>query len=255
MKKGDSSKNDYVAMEVRKSNALIQKSRFDLSLQQQKILLFLISQISPSDTEFQTYSFSIKDFCSVCGINTTSGRNYQMIKNQIKQIADKSIWLDMPDREVLVRLIEKPEIIKESGVIRIRFDKDMMPFLLQLRSNYTKYELIYILRFNSKYSLRLYEYIKSVHYDEMNSYTQYVSLDGLKRIIGAEKYELFKEFNRSVLKPAVNEINRYSDKNVKIDTVKNNNIVVGLNISITTKSIMERAELGAETEMFLNKSD
>ena len=61
---------------VIKSNDLIQRSRFDLSLQEQKIILYLISQITPYDEEFQLYEFSIADFCKICGIDHTSGGNY-----------------------------------------------------------------------------------------------------------------------------------------------------------------------------------
>ena len=40
---------------VIKANDLIQKSRFSLTLQQQKIVLYLISQIHPNDTELLVY--------------------------------------------------------------------------------------------------------------------------------------------------------------------------------------------------------
>ena len=53
---------------VVKSNDLIQKSRFDLSLQEQKIILYLISQITPYDEEFKLYEFSITDFCKILAI-------------------------------------------------------------------------------------------------------------------------------------------------------------------------------------------
>ena len=36
---------------VRKANALIQKSRFSLTTQQQKVILYLISRISPQDKD------------------------------------------------------------------------------------------------------------------------------------------------------------------------------------------------------------
>ena len=51
--------------QVVKANDLIQKSRFNLSLQQQKIVLYLISQITPYDEEFKLYEFSILDFCRI----------------------------------------------------------------------------------------------------------------------------------------------------------------------------------------------
>ena len=93
---------------VVKANELIQKSRFNLSLQQQKIVLYLISQITPYDEDFKLYEFSISEFCRVCGIDETSGKNYQDLKAAIKEIADKSLWITLEDEETLLRWIEKP---------------------------------------------------------------------------------------------------------------------------------------------------
>ena len=50
---------------VAKSNDLIQKSRFSLTAQQQKIVLYLISKITPEDTEFKRYKFSINEFYNI----------------------------------------------------------------------------------------------------------------------------------------------------------------------------------------------
>ena len=63
---------NYIQMRqntVVKANELIQKSRFSLSLQQQKIVLYLISQITPFDEDFKLYEFSIIEFCRVSGID------------------------------------------------------------------------------------------------------------------------------------------------------------------------------------------
>ena len=46
-----------VGKKVNKSNDLIQRSRFNLSLQEQKIILYLISQITPYDHDFKLYEF------------------------------------------------------------------------------------------------------------------------------------------------------------------------------------------------------
>ena len=91
---------------VVKSNDLIQKSRFSLSLLQQRILLYLISQITPVDDDFKLYEFSIAEFCKVCGISY-NGRSYNEIKAIIKEIADKSVWITLADgkTETLVRWI------------------------------------------------------------------------------------------------------------------------------------------------------
>ena len=200
---------------VVKANELIQKSRFNLSLQQQKMVLYLISQISPYDEDFKLYEFSIPEFCRVCGIDMTSGKNYQDLKQAIKEIADKSLWINIDeDEETLLRWIEKPYINKKSGVIKIRLDEDMKPFLLQLKQNFTQYELIYTLHFKSKYTIRLYELLKSIHFHELETYTRKYSIDELRRILGAETYTEYRDFKRRVLEPSVKEVNDYSDKAV-----------------------------------------
>ena len=91
---------------VFKSNDLIQKSRFNLSLQEQKILLYLISQITPYDEDFQLYEFSVSDFCRICGMSPTAGGNYTELKAAIKSICDKSLWIQLAEgEETLLRWI------------------------------------------------------------------------------------------------------------------------------------------------------
>ena len=136
---------------VRKSNNLIFNSHFDLTLQQQKIMFFLTSQINYNDKDFKEYTFRIVDFCRICDIDTVGGKLYKLLKEAIKTLADKSIWITRDDGiETLLRFIEKPEIDKKRGVINVRIDKDMKPYLLQLRKNYTTFELLYTLRLSIK---------------------------------------------------------------------------------------------------------
>ena len=49
---------------VIKSNDLIQKSRFHLSLQEQKIILYLISKVKPNDNNFLLAEFDTTEFCN-----------------------------------------------------------------------------------------------------------------------------------------------------------------------------------------------
>lgn len=238
------SRTDLVNRTVSKANDLIQKSRFSLSLQQQKVVLYLISQINANDTDFKLYDFMIADFCRVCGIDVDSGGNYINLKNTLQQIANKSVWITLPNKQqTLVRWIEKPYIDSQRGTIRIKLDADMKPFLLQLKKQYTRYQLIYTLRFKSKYSIRLYEYIKSVHYNELSTYQQIISIGELKRIMGAEIYDETRDFKRKSLNPAVKEINKYSDKDLIVEEIKKGRKITHLNLIISTKDAMTRYEL------------
>ena len=234
---------------VVKANDLIQKSRFNMTLQQQKMVLFLISQIDQMDEDFKLYEFSIQEFCKVCGIDSTSGKNYQDVKQAIKDIADISVWVNVnQDEETLIRWIEKPYINNKSGIVRVRLDQDMKPFLLQLKNNFTKYELIYTLYFKSKYSIRLYELAKSIHYRELEEYRRVFSLDELRTILGGENYTQYRDFKRRVLDIAVAEINEYSDKIVEYIPKKMGKSVYAVELVINSKTILERLAIRSKIE-------
>ena len=234
---------------VVKANDLIQKSRFNMTLQQQKIILFLISQVSPYDEDFKEYEFSIQEFCRVCGITLASGKNYQDVKRCVKDIADKSVWINVNgNEETLLRWIEKPYINNKEGTIRIRLDEDMKPYLLQLKENFTRYELIYTLYFKSKYTIRLYELVNSIHYRELEEYRSVFSLEELRKALGGETYTEYRDFKRRVLDVAVNEINAHSDKQVSYTPIKKGRNVVAIELCIQTKSILERLEIRSHIE-------
>lgn len=227
--------------QVVKANDLIQRSRFNLSLQQQKIVLYLISQITQYDEEFKLYEFSIIDFCKICGISETG--NYADLKAAIKEIADKSLWITIEDEETLLRWIEKPYINKQSGTIKIRLDNDMKPFLLQLKENFTSYELIWTLHFRSKYTIRLYELIKSIHFHDLEEYTREYKLDELKRMLDAEKYDRWIHFKQRVLEPSLEEINKYSDKNVVWEPLKKGKSIEKIRFTISSKDSIEALKI------------
>ncbi|MCL2410408.1 MAG: replication initiation protein [Treponema sp.] len=202
---------------VVKANELIQKSRFDLNLQEQKIILYIISKIKPADLEFEEYSFSIQDFCEVCGFDNTSGKNYENIKKSLQDLRNKSVWIQINDkRQTTLAWFDKVTIDRGSGVVTLKIDDHMKPYLLALKSNFTQYELFYTLAMKSRYSIRLYELLKS-HEFRIN---KIFGVDELKVLLSAEKYERFPDFKRRVLDIAVKEINEVSDLNAEYEIIK-----------------------------------
>lgn len=194
---------------VVKSNKIIQKSRFSMTIQQQKVMLYLISKIRPQDDETRYYQITIRDFCKVCNIDYDNGQNYINVKKAIKDIADKSMWLTLPSgKEILLRWLNRVEIDKAGGVINVSFHEDMMPFLLDLQERYTQYSLELVLPMKSKYGIRLYELLKSYSFMEKNiTFT----IDELKTRMDCDKYKRFPDFRRYALEKAVEDINTYSD--------------------------------------------
>ena len=239
---------------ITKANEKIQKSRYSLSTQQQKIILYLISQINPKATEFKKGKFKIQEFCKVCGIDYESGKNYTTLKEQIKKIADRSCWVRLEDgRETLLRWIEKPYIDEKSGTIEIIFDKDMKPFLLELRQNFTQFELSYALLFKSKYSIRLFELLESYHYHKLEPLEKKFNIEELKKILDCENYKAFKDFRKNVIELAIKEINENTMYNLKYDLIKEVRSYTEIIFYLDKKEVIQQMETHQQNNRKFNK--
>ena len=131
----------------------------------------------------------------------------------------------------------------------------MKPFLLELKKNFTAYELIYTLHFRSKYSIRLYELVKSIHFHEIETYSRTYPLDELKRLLDAETYEQYRDFRTRVLEPAIKELNKYSDKNIEYRPIKRGRSVAQIELTISTKKTIERLRIRDQIEKDLGSTE
>lgn len=167
---------------VTKSNDLIQKTRYSLPRIQQKLLLAMIAQIDPKhDTDpSKIYSMSFSDFSKLTGVNMASRSYLSFIKKTVKELADSSFWMDgksiQDDEDRLIRWVgEETTVNRKTKTIKIQFSKNIFPYLTQLKSNYTSFNVEYLLQMNSTYSMRFYEILLS--YD--NGDTDYGYTNGI----------------------------------------------------------------------------
>lgn len=247
LQKQEKLRNDRYELVV-KSNELLRNTRYTLNTTEQKLLVYIISMIKAEDKEFKEVEINIVEYCRLAGIETNSGNIYQYIKDQIQTLANKSWWIPVNDsKEILFRWIDKASIEKGSGTVKIKLHDNLKPYLLDIRSNFTKYELINVLTLHGKYAIRLYELFKSylwqAHWE--------VSVNDLKNLLNvANKYKQFKEFKRSLLIPAIDEINKYTDLEVKFRPIKQ-----GKTIKDIFFAIEEKQGWQITMEMMMNRKE
>lgn len=232
-------------MKIYKADSLLQKARFTLSLTEQRLVLYAISKIKPTDTAFTEYEFKLNDFYKVCGI--TGKESYSEIKKQCIALKSKAWWLTVLDEngeewESAVTWFNTLKTNKKSGKIRIKFHEDMMPYLLELSKQnefFTTYDFKYVLPMKSTYSIRLYELLKSY---QKNNEKWWFNLEKLKHILDCKSYENFKDFRVRVLTPAVNEINKYTDLNIEYKLAKDGNKVDEITFLLKEKNTLEKIQ-------------
>lgn len=202
---------------VVKSNDLIRKTRYSLTAQQQKIVLFCISKIRPNDPPETAYEIDIAELCAACNIEYDAGGfYYREIKTDLLNLTQR-LWVEMPDKSIsTVSWIGDADIIPYSSKVIIHFHPKMTPYLFQLKERYTQYRLEDVLTLKGKYAIRLYEILRSyVTAGEIaEGYRKRVtiSLSELKHSLDIANYDRWVDFEKRVIISSVNEINKYSQE-------------------------------------------
>jgi len=236
---------------VNKANVIIQRARYSMPLSQQKIILYLISTIRPTDDDFRVYDLKIQEFCQFCGIYD-SGKNYADLKAALQKVANQSFWVEDEDgTQKLVRWLDMVHIRPRDGTMRLRIHSEMRPYLLHLQQHFTSYQLLWVSRFKSKFSIRLYELLRSYHYDKRRPYTRQFDLEELKQQMGAEGYTRWINFRQKCLEPSLSDIEAYSDMTVKWEPVKEGKRIVGITFTMATKPKDARQRLERDTNKAL----
>ena len=119
--------------------------------------------------------------------------------------------------------------------VMIRFNQDIIPYLIELKQNFTKYALSEIMELNSKYSIILYKWL-SMQYNQYEHYSNKggrraeqvesyrnpsISVKELRTITDTvNEYKEFWNFENRVLKKGIEEINAHTSFNVSYEKIK-----------------------------------
>lgn len=209
------SKHDVVSaqsMYVVKSNTLIQKSRYSLTLMEQKVVLFIISKIKPQDKADTTYTFSLSDFVKTCNLSNEVGYYTQYLRNAMTELGKEVITIEVEKGKTLISHWFSSAFLDENtNTFTVTFDNYIRPYLFELKNFYTQYSLEYILPMQSKYSIRLYEFLRST---KTLGISQRYEIEEIKKRIDCTTYDYFKDFRVNVIDPALRDINAYTDLEV-----------------------------------------
>ena len=219
---------------VRKSNQLIQRNRFDMTVREQRLLLYCISRIKPTDKGGELYNVRIRDVCRASGIEgDIDGEAYGAIHEAVKKLDSYNFELKDDQGAIhFVHWIRDTKIDRRKGSIYFRFDPMVTPYLFNVRRYFTQYDLENVIQLHSGYAIRLYELLKSYENIRGKEFT----IAELRYLLVAEnrsydKYSLFKKY---VLEPAISEIKETTDLQADFIEIKKGRKVTGLKFVISS---------------------
>lgn len=203
---------------VVKSNKVVEAS-YMLSLAEQRVLLACIAQIDSKQELTENYRFEItaSGVADLAGLDSLSNA-YRDLKKATEKLYERSVIIDDPDpdnpqiAQRKMRWISSIDYVPGDGKLVLSFSVGIIPYLSQLSREFTKYKLKHVARFESVYSIRLYELL--VQWSSAGE--REIEVEWLKKQFQVEdKYDRLSNLKSRVIDPAVKEINEHSNLWVK----------------------------------------
>ena len=136
--------------------------------------------------------------------------------------------------------------------VKIEFHREIMPYLINLKNNFTQHALSDIAELNSKYAIILYRWLSMnynqyEHYsfkggrrqDQIDSYRNpEISIRDLREMTDTiDEYLDFRNFEKRILKNGIEEITNHTTFNVTYEKVKKGRSIDSIVFHITKKQV------------------
>jgi len=187
------------------------------------------TMIRRDDEDFKDYKIYLKDIVHDFDL-AKNKEAYELLRRGAKKLMTKTFYIPY-ELDGVKRQFETPVIsgldsaITEgkglSGAdhlyLTISFHPKMKPYLLQLKSQFTMYDVRNILKLPSTYSIRIYELLKQ--YEKIG--WRLFQLSELKSILGIEdKYKLYGHFKKRVIQKAQKDLAEFTDIKFTFEEIK-----------------------------------
>lgn len=248
-------KNNAIA---RIENNFIFNAQYQLTAREQKIMLFLISNINPQEKNFQVQVISLKDLKAVIMKNRSGSFYSEMMEFSVriskKQIIyDSDIKMESKRLKGIINWFQSiTPVYNESGdlCLEFEFSNKLKPFLLQLKE-YTQINYLETMPLGSSFSIRMYQVFRAYR-DKMRKHQKrsklYYELGSLRNVLGvADKYKDWRKFNERVLKKIEGEINEHTSVRVKVHKRTQGRKIIGVEFEIWEKGSGHTSRPGALT--------
>lgn len=199
---------DRRKLKVFKSNNLIE-ARYKLSLNEQKLILLLASTIKPDDEDFKPIKFRISELHKYLGFEDDT--NYTYLRKLTEKLISRvlKIW-DLEHKTLLqISWLSSAKYHFKEGTVELCFDPQLKPFLLKLKEKFTVYSLQIAVKFDSAYSIRIYELLKQ--YEKIGE--RAIPVKELRELLGIKKeeYKRYNDFKKRVILKAYKELKEKAD--------------------------------------------
>lgn len=204
-----------------------------LEVSEQRVIAYLTSLIGPKDSDFTTYTIEVKEFAALLNLNRNDF--YKEIKDTTKNLMKKVMSLKPLDGrpgELQIAWLSKARYYDGLGLVELRFDPDLKPYLLQLKERFTKYPLEDVIRFKSQFSMPFYLLLKQ--YISIG-YRQFTIEELRHKLSLGEQYTQYGHFKARILNTVTKEINEKTGLTIAFEEIREGRRVKAVRFTIKSK--------------------
>jgi len=215
---------------IYKDNKLINAS-YKLSLNEQRLILSCIGQLKSNEslTSNMWVEVSVSDYAK--SFNIDKKRAYIELKKIEEQLFERYVFIDADSlpkdikhsfnskHKIKTRWVSHVAYSVEEQKISIGFAPLIIPYLSQLKKEFTKYQLEHVSKMSSIYAIRIYE-ILAQHQFKNKKEVKISILDLREKLQIEDKYPKFANIKQKVITPAIEQINKYSNFNAEYFPIK-----------------------------------
>lgn len=186
-------------------------AQYDMPASEQDIFALVLSQIKKEDPPEKRYRVLVKDIVAI----TQKQVDYTKVEKSAKKLLSRVCTIIRDNGDPLyTSMISDAEHIRGSGYIEIGVSSKLRPYLVDLKANFTRYQLRMFGALRSKYSKRIYKMLSQFK----NTGIMRISVEELKTRLklldpktGREAFKTWTIFANKVLEVAKQEINEFTD--------------------------------------------
>ena len=206
------------------------EARYSLTLQEKRLILWLISKIRPEEEDFKKHELSVQEFMNLLELKGNS--NYKELQKVTLGLMKKVLVIRRPEEKTLTQVnwINYAHYEEGTGKIQLAFSDVMKPFLLHLKSQFTSIEVTDLMQFKSIHAIRIYELLKQ--YETIGE--RILGIEEIKQCCGViGKLKQYIEFERYLLLIAQREIDAKSDISFEFERIKRGRKIVAIKFIIS----------------------
>jgi plasmid replication initiation protein len=233
-------------------NKLIE-ARYDLTLQEKRIILYCLQQIPDdfdieSKNSFPTIFIPIRDFCELSNIKFDG--NYQKLRDVSKRLRKRTLVIENIGSKdfSVVGWVDSISYEEKKGLIKVDLSRFLMKFLIDLKSNFTSIPLSQTLGLSSVHAIRMFELLKQ--YQSIGK--REIDLITLKKMLGIDdkKLNLYGDLKRRVLQISQRELEEKTDIIFSFEEIKTSRKVTSIQFFIEKNPNFRKKEIESTTNKY-----